>query len=151
MLDLVKRRGGHSAVAPVTHLQEEMNELFDRLFNADWLGQERPTGWWPAMDLAERGDAIIVKAEVPGLKAEDIEISVEGNVLTISGEKKEAQEEKGENYYHCERRYGTFRRSVNLSQAVQVDQIKAEYHEGILTVTMPKSEQAKSKRIEVKS
>jgi len=129
-----------------------MDSLFNRFFGSDWpLEPFRPGYFWPVLDIAERDDEVLVKAEIPGMKAEDIDISVQGNVLTISGEKKESKEDKGEEYYHVERRYGTFRRDVNLSSAVDVDKIKAEYRDGVLTITLPKTEQAKPKRIAVKS
>ena len=89
--------------------------------------------------------------QVPGLKPEDIQISVQGNLLTISGEKKKSVEEKKESHHHVERRYGTFRREITLSSAVDPEKIQAEYHEGVLTVTMPKTQLAKPKRVPVKS
>jgi HSP20 family protein len=153
MLDIVRRRdGGQLLGAPFGRLHDEMDALFNRFFGSEWPVEAFRSGaWWPAMDIAERENDVLVKAELPGMKADDIEISVQGNVLTISGEKKESTEDKRENYYHAERRYGSFRREVNLSSAVDVDKIKAEYHDGILTVTLPKTEQAKPKKISVKS
>jgi HSP20 family protein len=152
MLDIVRRRDGGQLAAPFGRLQDEMESLFDRFFGSDWPLEPFRMGYgWPAMDIAERENEVLVKADLPGMKADDIDISVHGNVLTISGEKKESTEDKRENYYHTERRYGSFRREINLSSAVDVDKIKAEYHDGILTVTLPKTEQAKPKKISVKS
>jgi len=84
------------------------------------------------------------------MKSDEIEISVVNNTLTITGEKKEAAEEKGENYYHVRRRYGTFRRDIALPPGVDPDKVEATYRDGVLTVTVPKTEKAKAKRIEVK-
>jgi HSP20 family protein len=104
---------------------------------------------WPAIDIADKADAIVIKAEVPGCKAEDIEISIYGSTMTISGEKKEHAEVQKENYYHVESRFGSFRRDLILPAEVDVDKVSAQYKDGILTVTMPKAEKAKAKRIKV--
>jgi len=137
----------------LSRLRDEVSELFDRFF-ADWdlawpLSGERY--WWPAVDVVETDDEVIVKAELPGMKSEDIEISVLNNTLTLSGEKKESQEEKGKGYYHVERRYGKFRRDIPLPTSVDADRVEAKFKDGVLTVTLPKTEQAKPKRIEVKT
>jgi HSP20 family protein len=104
---------------------------------------------WPAIDIADKADAIVIKAEVPGCKSEDIEISIYGSTMTISGEKKEHAEAQKENYYHVESRYGSFRRDLILPAEVDVDKVSAQSKDGILTVTMPKAEKAKAKRIKV--
>lgn len=130
-------------------LHDEMDGLFNRFF--DWDPQAGDRGWMPALDLAEREDALVVKAELPGMSKDDIDISVQGNVLTISGEKKDSTEEKKDEYYHVERRHGYFRRDITLSSEVDAEKIEATYHDGVLTVTLPKSEQAKPRRIEVKN
>ena len=130
-------------------LHDEMDDLFDSFFR----GLGRPlTGYkaWPAIDVADKDDAVVVRAEVPGCKAEDIDISVYGNTLTISGEKKESKEEKEKGYYHMERSCGSFRRDLNLASDVDPDKIKAVCKEGVLTVTLPKTEKAKAVKIKVK-
>ena len=130
--------------------RDEMGDLFNRFFEGEtWPFRE--TGWAPALDVAEREDAITVEAELPGMKADDINISVEGNTLTVSGEKKEEHEEKSENYYHTERRYGSFQRSIPLPGTVEAENIQAAYKDGVLTVTLPKSKAALPKRIKVKT
>ena len=131
-------------------LQSEMNNLFGRFFD-DFSGGEYLSEWAPALDIAEREDAVVVKAELPGLSADDIDISVEGNTLSISGEKKAKAENQGENYYHVERRYGRFRRDLVLPATVDSGHIAAEHRDGVLTITLPKSEKAKPRKIEVKS
>ena len=128
------------------------HDTFNDLFEP-FLGEHSPlgqaVGWTPVMDVAERDDAVVIRAELPGVKADDIELSVEGSTLTISGEKKESSEDSGENYYHVERRYGSFQRSVRLPSGVAADKIDATCHDGVLTVTLPKPEEAKPKRIKV--
>ena len=93
----------------------------------------------------------MVKAEVPGMDAKDINISVTGDVLTIKGEKKSEREEKEENYHLVERSYGSFSRSMTLPAAVNLDKIEAKYDKGVLTVTCPKKEEVKPKAIEIKT
>jgi HSP20 family protein len=92
----------------------------------------------------------VVKAEVPGCKTEDIEVTVSGNVLTIRGEKKEEQEKRDKGYYHVERSFGSFRRDLNLAGDVDTSKIEAVCKDGILTITVPKSEKAKATRVKIK-
>lgn len=130
-------------------LHDEMDDLFDGFFR----GLGRPfAGYkaWPAIDVAEKDDAILVRAEVPGCQPEDIDISVYGNTLTISGEKKECKEEKDKGYYHLESTYGNFRREVNLPTDVDESKIEAVCKNGILSVTLPKAEKTKAVKVKVK-
>lgn len=106
--------------------------------------------WVPCLDVSETKNNIVVKAEVPGMDAKDIDISLVGNALTIKGEKKQEREEKDENYHRIERSYGAFSRSVRLSQDVQSDKIKANFENGVLKITLPKSEEAKAKEIKIR-
>ena len=103
------------------------------------------------MDVTETAEAVVVKAEVPGMDAKEINISVTGDVLTIKGEKKSEREEKEENYHVVERSYGSFSRSMTLPAAVNLDKIEAKYDKGVLTVTCPKKEEVKPKAIEIKT
>lgn len=144
-MTLALRRNGGSGL---TRLQDEMSDLFGRFFgdrDLMWSGQR----FWPAINVAEKEDAISVEVEIPGCKAEDIELSVHGNSLTIKGEKKERSEEKKENYYHQESRYGSFHREVILPSEVDPDKVQAKCLEGVLTITMPKAEKAKAKKIKI--
>ncbi len=130
----------------LARLHNEMDDLFDGFFR----GLGRPfDGYkaWPALDVAEQDDAIVVRAEVPGCKADDIDISVYGNTLTISGQKKETKQEKDKGYYHTESVYGSFRREVNLPTDVDPAQVEATCKDGILSITLPKA--AKSKAVKV--
>jgi HSP20 family protein len=111
-----------------------------------WLGTAAvPT------DVVEEKDKFIITAELPGLKKEDIDISVEGNTLCICGERKQEQEEIKADYYQCERAYGRFQREVTLPQSVEPSKVSAEYKQGVLKIIIPKTEQAKRKSIEIRT
>lgn len=133
-------------------LQEEVNRLFDLSLAKRPQRETRllEETWTPAVDLYEDKDHLVFKAELPGLKQEDIEVSIQGDVLTVKGEKKKESEVKESNYYRLERCFGSFQRSITLPQAVDADKVKATYHNGVLEVVMPKKEKAKSKKIQVK-
>jgi HSP20 family protein len=105
--------------------------------------------WSPALDVYQDKDHVFVKCELPGMKKEDIEISLQDNVLTISGERKHEKEVKQGDGFRSERFFGRFHRSVALPVAVQTGNVKAQYKDGILTVTLAKAEEAKPKQIEV--
>jgi len=133
----------------LARLHRDMDDLFGSFLGSWPAWSERNV--WPAIDVTENGDSIVVNAEVPGCKADDIDISVQGNTLTISGEKKHQTEKKEKGYYHIERSYGSFRRDVNLPTDVDTAGIEAAYKDGVLTVTLPKSEKVKPVKVKVKS
>ena len=146
-MTLVRFNKGHRG--DLARLHGEMDDLFDSFFR----GLDRPfAGYkaWPAIDVAEEEDAIIVRAEVPGCKADDIDISVHGNVLTISGEKKLSEEKKEKGYYHVESSYGSFRREITLPTDVDQKRIDATYRDGVLAITLPKAEKAKAIKVKIK-
>jgi len=150
MVDIVRRDRSRGGL--LNRWQDEFTDLFTRVFEELPVPGTRVTGWWPTLDVVERDDAIEVRAELPGMKAEDIDIGVQGNTLTLSGEKKEEQERReGENYYHVERRYGMFRRELTLPAGVDATKVDASYKDGILTIQLPKTEQAKPRKIHPKS
>ena len=133
----------------LARLHNEMDDLFDGFFR----GLDRPfAGYkaWPAIDVAEEENAVIVRAEVPGCKADDIEISVYGNTLTISGEKKFEEEKKEKGYYHIESTYGSFRRELTLPTDVDQGKVEAACKDGVLTITLPKAASAKTVKVKVK-
>ncbi len=105
----------------------------------------------PAVDMYQEGDNVVVTMEVPGVKADDVDVSVENDVLTVSAEKKEKKEVKKENYYHKEIREGSFSRSVILPMKVKGDEAKAEVEDGVLKVVLPKADELKPKKIAVKA
>ncbi len=126
-----------------------MDDLFDSFFR----GLERPFNGhrlWPVIDVAEQEGSITVRAEVPGCKADDIDISVHGNVLTISGEKKLQEEKKEKGYYHMESSYGSFRRDLTLPDDVDPDKVEATYKDGVLSINLPKTEKAKAIKVKIK-
>ncbi len=130
-------------------LHNEMDDLFDSFFR----GLDRPfAGYktWPAIDVAEDENSILVRAEVPGCNAEDINISVYGNTLTISGEKKLSEEKKEKGYYHVESSYGSFRRELTLPTDVESDKIDATCKDGVLSISLPKAAKAKAIKVKVK-
>lgn len=130
-------------------LHREMDDLFHGFFDG-WDWPKRGISRWPALDIAEDDNEYIVKAEVPGCKADDIDISVHGNTLTISGEKKQEEEKKEKGYYHVERSYGSFRRDLILATEIDPDKIEASCDNGVLAVKLPKSEKARAVKIKVK-
>ena len=106
--------------------------------------------WNPPVDIFEDKDGVVLNAELPGMKKEDIELRVENNVLTLQGERKRENETKEEGYFRSERAYGTFSRSFSLPTSVDTSKIGAEYKDGVLSVSLPKAEEAKPKQIDVK-
>ncbi len=135
----------------VSGFQREMNKLFDSFFRGNWQDQETSLSvWTPAVDITEQEDAYRVNVELPGVDKNDVSITLESNILTIRGTKKQEKEEKGKEYHRVERSYGSFHRSFTLPTSVQADKIDAVFKDGILNVTLPKAEEAKPKQIEVK-
>lgn len=145
MAPLATRRHG----SELTRLRNEMDELFNGFFRGmDWpWAAERV---WPAIDVADRDDAVVVRAEVPGCKPGDIDLSIHGRTLTISGEKHETKEQKEKGYYHSESVYGSFRRDVELPAEVDQQKVEASYKDGVLSITLPKTEKTKPVKIQVK-
>lgn len=130
-----------------------LRSAVDRLFDASMqpLDATRPLAWGMPLDVVEDGDAYRVKANIPGIDPKDIEITFTDNVLTIKGELKSEEEVKETRYHMRERRYGAFSRSISLGDRVNGDKISASYENGVLTLTLPKAEESKPKRIEIKS
>ncbi|MDP3973204.1 MAG: Hsp20/alpha crystallin family protein [Candidatus Daviesbacteria bacterium] len=136
-------------VESISGLRKEMDRLFERFFGEGprWeLFEER---WAPSLDVSETKDEILVKAEVPGIDPKNISISLSGDTLTIKGEKKQEKEEKEHNFYRMERSWGSFSRVIRIPVSVQPDKIKASHKNGVLTITLPKSEEVKPKEISV--
>jgi HSP20 family protein len=131
-------------------LPEEVDRALDRMVRT-WMGPVSFSefSWSPVVDVSETSDEVVVKAEMPGMSKDDIDISVEDNQLILSGEKRQEQEEKDASYYRVERSYGSFRRVFTLPARVDVAAVTASYQDGILTVRVPKAEAAKAKRIEI--
>ena len=107
--------------------------------------------WTPTVEVFDKDDQLVVNAELPGMKEEDIDVSVENSTLTIKGERKAENEVKEADYYRCERYYGSFYRSIPLPSRVDSDSIEASYENGVLSITLPKTGEDKPKKIEVSS
>ena len=144
-------QGGSGPGLELNRLRHEIDRLFEEPFSSLAPSTSFFEGWSPAVDIYEDKDKYTVKAELPGMKKEDIDVSLDGDTLTISGERKEEAEKKEGEGYRSERFFGRFQRSVTLPTAVQSNKIEAAYKDGILTVNVPKSEEAKPKQIQVKS
>ena len=131
-------------------LRDEMNRLFDLTAPGFGTPEDRLLGVWsPPLDVFQDKDHVFVKCELPGMKKEDIQISLHENTLTLSGERKQEREVKEGDSYRSERFFGRFHRSVTLPVPVQGNAVKAQYREGILAVSLPKAEEAKPRQIEV--
>jgi HSP20 family protein len=135
---------------PFTALREEMNDLRSRLWGGDdegWFGGALA----PSVDLSETDTAVEVRMDLPGVKPDDIDIQVSGNVLSVTGQRQEEKEEKGRTFHRVERHSGSFSRSITLPAAVNESEVAAEYRDGVLAITLPKSDPSKRQKIKVKS
>jgi HSP20 family protein len=130
-----------------------LGRLFDEAFQNWPFSDSRvlTSAWWPACDVFEDRDAVKIVAEIPGVRPEDVKLTLENNLLTIRGEKKQTAEERNERVHRYERSYGTFERSFALPGTVDPEKIQATYEHGILTVTLPKAEKARPREIPVKA
>jgi HSP20 family protein len=134
----------------VVSIQDEMNRLFDDFFGRPVLKTDWTEGVWsPTVDVSEDKDNVILRAEMPGMSKEDVNISIQDNVLTLKGEKKQEKEEKDKSYHRIERSYGSFCRSFQFPTSVKSDKVKASYKDGVLSVTLPKTEEVKPKEIPI--
>lgn len=138
-------------VDELSTLRREMDSLWDRFF-PEKLSHERflTHEWLPSVDLTETKEKFIIKAELPGLEAKDVDISITDDVLTIRGEKREENETKDEHHFFVERHWGSFERRIKLPTPVKTDKIDANFDKGVLTVSLPKTEEAKKKAIKIK-
>ncbi|MBI5476032.1 MAG: Hsp20/alpha crystallin family protein [Ignavibacteriales bacterium] len=131
------------------NMHRELDKIFEQ-FRSDVQNEDVSKTLMPVVDIVERENEFSIKVEIPGVDKKDVKITIQNDVLTIRGEKKQEEEKKGENYYRTERSYGTFQRSFTLPSSVANEKIDASYDNGILTLTIPKLEEAKPKEIEVK-
>src|SRR5205809_7642947 len=133
----------------LTNLRDEIERLFEAPLAELTRTSQLLSGWTPAVDLYEDKDNVFVKAELPGMKKEDIEVSFHNGTLSLSGERKSGEKHEDAEVYRSERFFGRFQRTVTLPTPVAADKVKAQYKDGILTVTLPKTEEAKPKQIDV--
>jgi HSP20 family protein len=129
-------------------LQTDLNRVFDTFFGGR-TENGAPRRWIPAMDLAETDEHLVLKADLPGLGADDVEIEVKDGVLTVSGERKTEHEDSSHGYHRVERSYGRFSRSLSLPQGVDPDQVQAEFDKGVLEVRVPKPAERKPHRVQI--
>jgi len=141
--------GWKSFQRDLSRLREEMDSLFEGNFPSFKIPKNLEAVWSPAVDVVDGKDSVVIKADLPGVDKDKIEVNVEDGMLTIKGEKKEEKEVKEKGYVRTERFQGSFYRALSLPAAVKKDQIKAEYHNGVLEVTVPKAEEAKPKQVKV--
>ena len=133
----------------VSTLQDQINRLFNETF--DRSSEEASlTPWAPAVDIYETEQSLVVKADLPDIKPEELDIRVENNILTIRGERQFEKKVNESNYLRVERAYGSFSRSFSLANTVNSEAIQAEYKNGVLTLTIPKREEAKPKQIKIR-
>jgi HSP20 family protein len=132
-------------------IQGEMNRLFDTFFaNGRSNGADaRSRRWVPAMDLMETDDALVLKADLPGLERDDVSIEVKDNVLTVAGERKAEHSEKADGFYRVERAFGSFARSLTLPDGIDAEQVAASFDRGVLEVRIPKPAERKPHRVEI--
>jgi HSP20 family protein len=130
--------------------RREMDRLWNRFFGESPLSTTFTEEWLPSVDVSEAKDKVFVKAELPGLEAKDVDVTISGDVLTIKGEKKKEEEEKDGDHYCCERYYGSFQRTFRLPAGVKDDKVEATFDKGVLKIVLPKTEEAKKKAIEIK-
>jgi HSP20 family protein len=141
---------------PVTELntiQNEMNRLFNTFFDqpsSNARGSAPGRRWLPPMDLVETGDHYVLRADLPGLADEDVNVQLQDNVLTISGERKAEHDTQQEGYYRLERAFGAFSRSLTLPDGVDPDAVQARFERGVLEIRIPKPEQKKPRQVQIK-
>lgn len=148
MRSLIKR----TESSPVDELRREMDHLFDEMVPFSWFRENRGDGydlWAPNTDMVETDDAYVIRLDLPGIPKEEVNISFKDNRLTVSGEREKDEKEEKENYMRRERYHGSFLRSFTLPNAVEEDDIKATFKDGVLTVNVKKTEESKPKTVKI--
>ncbi len=155
--------GNDRFLSDVLPFQREMEEMFEEFWKRPWARPRFGVGWplrrrfWedigfqgPAVEIYEEENDVVVRAELPGLKKEEIDVNVSENLITIKGEKKSQEEKKKEGYYYSECSFGSFERSIEIPREVQMDKTRASFKDGVLEVRLPKTEEAKRKETKIK-
>ena len=138
-------------------MSEEMNQIFESggfggaVGKVGGSGQMGVTGWMPQVEVRQRDNELVVRADLPGLEPDDVQVEVENNVLTLSGERRQEEEDEGEGYFRSERSYGSFYRAIPLPEGVKEDDVKATFDRGVLEVRvpMPEEQQRRGRRIQI--
>ncbi len=144
---------------PIRELERELEEIerrFEEIFGRPffpvaWKRAPVRRAWSPPVEVFEKENEFVIRAELPGMKKEEIDISITGDTLTIKGERKMEEEVKEENYYLCERCYGAFERSITLPTEIDIDRATASYENGVLEIRLPKAPKVVPKRLEIKA
>jgi len=148
-MKFVKRESEQSALRK--DFSHAFSDLYNRFFDDDFFSTDLArTDWNPRVDVFEKDNSVVVKADIPGIEEKNLNVELEGNVLTISGEKQEEHKTDSKNYRHMERSYGSFTRRITLPDNIQQEKVNADYTKGVLTVTIPKSKENGAKKISVK-
>jgi HSP20 family protein len=134
----------------LTTFRKEMDRIFHRFWEDDGMDLPTVRDWDPSVDFSENDDAYMARVEIPGLEPKDVQVLLQDNVLTVKGEKKEETTQKDERFYRTERCYGAFSRSIRLPSTVDGAKVLAVFHNGVLTVTVPKGPEAKAATIPIK-
>lgn len=148
-----RERDGDSMAPTLARFRSDIEDLFDHwrgTLGFESEGWDMPGLWQPRLDVSEAENHVTIRAEVPGMEANDLDITLSGNVLTLSGEKRDTRERKDEVYFVVERTFGSFRRSVTLPAEVDADDVNAEYDKGVVTISIKKKHSTPRKRIGVK-
>ena len=130
-------------------LPSDFDRLFDAFFQARPLNGNAARRWIPAMDLVETADELVLRADLPGMKEDDVEIEIKDGVLNVSGERRSEHEDKNEGYYRVERSFGSFSRSLSLPDGIDAEQVKANFEDGVLEVHVPKPAETKPHRVQI--
>jgi HSP20 family protein len=159
-LSLSRKRkplAAHPANGELARLRDEMDRTFDRFFSEPFglMGGFEPKSlrfgaWIPALDVSETDAELTIRVELPGVAAKDLDISISGNTLNIAGEKDETTEKNEEDFYQCERRFGSFRRVIDLPESADANKVTADSENGVVTIHVAKKPSAKPKQVEVK-
>jgi HSP20 family protein len=153
MTTLLSTRGSRQLqplLRPFQALKDEFEQAFSRL-SSDWDGKWPLGEFNPACDLSETADAYQVRMDVPGIKPDDVTVQVTGDSVRISGERKEEKEEKDKTFHRVERRSGSFCEILQLPGAINEEKVQAEFHDGVLSITLPKSESTRTRTVKVKA
>jgi HSP20 family protein len=135
----------------LSSIQNELNRLFGRTFSTEGGEAREAAAWVPAIDVAETQDRFVITAELPGVDPDDVDISVENSVLTLRGDRSFYRETKEEDFHRIERRFGNFARSITLPSTADPERIRASFDTGVLTIEVPKKEEAKPRKIQIKA
>jgi len=134
----------------LTSFRKEIDRLWNQFLGEVPFAKRFSEEWLPSVDVSETKDKVLIKAELPGLEPNDVNVSISGNILTIKGEKKKEQEEQDVHHHAVERYHGSFQRAFQLPVDIKTDKVEASFDKGVLTVSLPKAEEAKKKEIEIK-